>query len=204
MTLQGVANNAKAFAQSIVGQNPKNQGNKEDGTPPSPPPQLPKGVPHDYSGQSPRLQDKLATMIPKELQDSTLKLLDEGKTDPNAQEEIRDLVMDNTSSVFTLWIPKILMQVQLGHSPFNYMSKARKDDPYHQHTIIFMGDRTNRGDPIPYAMPPEKAKARGTWREVKWDDKVDAQATFFEDEKNLNKLYSPTRRDPKGGGCPTN
>ena len=70
-------------------------------------------------------------MIPKELQESTLKLLDEGKTDPNAQEEIRDLVMDNTSLVFTLWIPKMLAQVQLGHSPFMYNSKARNEDPYH-------------------------------------------------------------------------
>ena len=54
-----------------------------------------------------------------------------------------------------------------------------------------MGDRTNRGDPTPFAMSPDKAKKCGTWRKVKWDDKVEAQATFFADEKNLNKLYSP-------------
>ena len=57
--------------------------------------------------------------------------------------------MDNTSAAVTLWIPKKLAQVQLGHSPFKYISKARSDDPFHLHTIIFMGDRSDRGDPIP-------------------------------------------------------
>ena len=132
-------------------------------------------------------------MVPKDLQESTLKFLEEAKTDPNAQEELRDLVMDNTSAVFTLWIPKKLAQVQLGHSPFKYVSKARNDDPYHLHTIMFMGNRTNRGDSVRpiYAIPPEQAKKCGTWRKVKWDNKVNAQTKFYKDESNLRKLYSP-------------
>ena len=118
MTLHGEANDTNAVRESILTQNPRNQEDEEDGAPPSPPPQLPKGLPPGYSGQGPRLQDKLATMVPKELQESTLKLLDETKTDTNAQEEIRDLVMDNTSAVFTLWIPKMLAQVQVSHTLF--------------------------------------------------------------------------------------
>ena len=111
-------------------------------------------------------------MVPKELQESTLKLLGEAKMDINAQEELRDMVMDITSTVSTLWIPKRLALVQVGHTPFKYMSKARDKDPYHRHTIIFMGDRDKSGDPTPFAMSPDKAKKCGTWRSVKWDDEV--------------------------------
>ena len=103
-------------------------------------------------------------MVPKELEESTLKLMDEAKTDTNVQKELRDMVMDITGTVSTLWIPKRLALVQVGHTPFKYMSKARDKDPYHRHTIIFMGDRDESGDPTPFAMSPDKAKECGIGR----------------------------------------
>ena len=67
-------------------------------------------------------------MEPKTLHEETLKLLEEAKTDTSAQEELRGLVMDNTSEVFAQWISKMLAQVQLGHSLFIYQSKAKRRD----------------------------------------------------------------------------
>ena len=165
MTLEEGASDASALVQSILKKNPENQKDPKDpkdGAPTSPPPQLPKDLLSDYSGQGPRLQDKLAAMVPKELEESTLKLMDEAKTDTNAQAELRDMVMDITGTVPTLWIPKRMALVQVGHTPFKYISKARDKDPYHRHTIIFMGDRDKNGDPTPFAMSPDKAEECGT------------------------------------------
>ena len=50
------------------------------------------------------------------------------------------------------------------------------------HTIMFMGDRTQMGEPTPYAIPPDQAKKCGTWTKVKWDNKVDKLMKFFVDE----------------------
>ena len=90
MTLEEGASDASALVQSILKKNPENQKDPKDpkdGAPTSPPPQLPKDLPPGYSGQGPRLQDKLAVMVPKELQDSTLKPLDKAKADTNAQKK---------------------------------------------------------------------------------------------------------------------
>ena len=78
-----------------------------------------------------------------------------------------------------------------GSLPVHVQLKSKKRGPLPSTHDIFMGDRTDRGDPTPFAMSPDKEKECGTWRKVMWDDKVEAQATFFEDEKNLSKLYSP-------------
>ena len=87
MTLEEDESSASALVQSILKKNPENQKDPKDpkdGAPTSPPPQLLKGLPPGCSSQGPRLQDKLAAMVPKELEESTLKLLDEAKTDTNA------------------------------------------------------------------------------------------------------------------------
>ena len=102
MTLEDLANNAKAFMQSIARQKPKNQENEEDGAPPTQPPALPKGLLPDYSGKGPRLQDKLATMEPRVLQEAALNILQEAKTNESAREELKNLMLDNTSGVFML------------------------------------------------------------------------------------------------------
>ena len=102
MTLHGKANNARSVLKSIVTQRPKNQENEEDGAPPTQPPALPKGLLPDYSGKGPRLQDKLATMEPQVLQEAALNILQEAKTNESAREELKNLMLDNTSGVFML------------------------------------------------------------------------------------------------------
>ena len=189
--LADMAKDANAFVKSIVSEKPKNQENEEDGAPPSPPPPLPKGLPPGHSDHGPRLQDKLATMVPKDLPESTLKLMDKAKTDTNAQDDLKTIMMDITGTAFTLWIPPKLARVQVGHTPFIFMSKVGEEDPYHRHTIFYMGDRDERGDPTPFAMAPEQAKKCGTWQKVKWDNAFAGQAMFFGKEENLHKLYSP-------------
>ena len=102
MTLHGKANNARSVLKSIVTQRPKNQENEEDGAPPTQSPALPKGLLPDYSGKGPRLQDKLATMEPQVLQETALNILQEAKTNESAREELKNLMLDNTSGVFML------------------------------------------------------------------------------------------------------
>ena len=42
-----------------------------------------------------------------------------------------------------------------------------------------------------YAVPPKEAKKCGKWKLVKWDYKTDKHMEFFNDTKNIKKLYSP-------------
>ena len=102
MTQEDLEMDANAFMKSIASEKAKNQEKEEDGSPPSLPPPLPKGLPSGYSDHGPRIQDKLAAMVPKELQESTLKLLGKAKTDTNAQDDLKDIMMDITGTAFTL------------------------------------------------------------------------------------------------------
>ena len=102
VALHGKANNARSVLKSIVTQKPKDQENEEDGAPPTKPPALPKGLPPGYRGKGSRLQYKLATMETQVLQEAALNILQEAKTNESAREELKNLMLDNTSGVFML------------------------------------------------------------------------------------------------------
>ena len=106
VALHGKANNARSVLKSIVTQKPKDQENEEDGAPPTKPPSLPKGLPPGYHGKGPRMQDKLTTMEPQVLQEVALNIHQEAKTSKSARVELKNLMLDDTSGVFTLWIPR--------------------------------------------------------------------------------------------------
>ena len=107
-------------------------------------------APPSIPGTKPRLVEKLAKTETQNLIKEMLELMEEVKGDDDVQDELKYTVMDAVMGVYTLWIgTKSMAEVRLGHLPFKYTSSARKVDPYHLHTIIFLGDRTPRGDPMP-------------------------------------------------------
>ena len=60
------------------------------------------GLPPGYRGKGSRLQYKLATMETQVLQEAALNILQEAKTNESAREELKNLMLDNTSGVFML------------------------------------------------------------------------------------------------------
>ena len=125
--------------------------NASDGAPPDDPnanalPPPPVGSPPG-PGEKPRLVEKLSK-DPAEMSQETLQLMEDAKgNDDDAQDELQSMAMDASMGVYMILIGSEWPEVSLGHSAFKYMSRARKADPYHQHTILFVGDRNPRGDP---------------------------------------------------------
>ena len=171
--------------------------NASDGAPPDDPnanalPPPPAGSPPG-PGEKPRLVEKLSK-DPAEMSQETLQLMEDAKgDDDDAQGELQDMVMNAKMGLYCIMIGSKRPIVKLGHSLFKYMSSARKADPYHQHTIVFVGDRSPRGDPLAFAIPPKEAKKIGKWKEVKWDATTDKRKAFFDDVDNINKLYIPDK-----------
>ena len=109
--------------------------------------------------------------------------------DDDAQDELQSMAMDASMGVYLILIGSKWPEVSLGHLLFKYMSRNGKADPYHQHTIVFVGDRTQSGNPMAYTIPPKKAKKVGKWKQVKWDAKTDKHKEFFNVMANIDKLY---------------
>ena len=120
--------------------------NASDGAPPDDPnanalPPPPVGSPPG-PGEKPRLVEKLSK-DPAEMSQETLQLMEDAKgNDDDAQDELQSMAMDASMGVYMILIGSEWPEVSLGHSAFKYMSRARKADPYYQHTIVFLGDRT--------------------------------------------------------------
>ena len=174
--------------------NPKSN----DGAPPDesnalPPPAA--GIPPApfTPGAKPRLVEKLAK-DPKELSEETLQLMEDSKNDDEeAQDELHAMAMKASMGLYMIMIASKAPTVQLGHSLFKYMSRDKKADPYHQHTIVFVSDRTQDGNPMAYALPPNEAKKIGKWKQVEWDSGTDKHKEFFAVEGNINKLFVPRK-----------
>ena len=71
------------------------------------------------------------------------------------------MAMDASMGLYLITIASKRAEVRLGHLPFKYMSSARNKDPYHRHTIVFLGDRTQSGDPLAFAITPKEVKKVG-------------------------------------------
>ena len=46
----------------------------------------------------------------------------------------------SVSQVLTVWMNPKTAEVALGHSPFAYITKKGKDDPFHRYAILFIND----------------------------------------------------------------
>ena len=82
--------------------------------------------------------------------------MDEAKdpTKAEAQEDVRDILNSTSASANTLWMSPATFKVKIGHLPFKYVAAAAGEDPYHCSYILFLGDRSAKGDPQAYKKVP--------------------------------------------------
>ena len=188
-----ILNDAAQVAQAMLGLSTQTGQVTQDGSPPNqvtPPNSLP---PTPAVGAKPRLADKLKGMETAGIGSETWKLLKEAKSDEDAQDDIRAMLTQTSSKVFTLWMNPRSSEVTVGHSPFLYFAATGKKDPYHRCTILFINDRSERGDPTAYAVPKQDYKKWGGWTQA-LAVKVDSdRISFFADEDNDTQLYAPTQ-----------
>ena len=158
-------NDAANAAQAMLGlrtQNTQNGENNESGAPPAqvtPPGVLP---PAPAIGANPRLIDKLKKEGAEEISNETWSLFEEAASDEDAQDDVRAMLTNPTSHVYSLWMNPKTAEVALGHSTFVCIAQKGKDDPFHRCGIVFIKDRSDRRDPMAYAV--EKADFK------KWGD----------------------------------
>ena len=156
--------------------NSENGDDDDDGTPPdeSPPPPpaaamvTPPGMPPSQIGSKPGLIDKVKDPSAHRISEATWKLVDEAKdpTKTEAQEDVRDILNSTSASANTLWMSPTTFEVKIGHLPFKYVAAAAGEDPYHRSYVLFLGDRSAKGDPQAYKVPTEDFKKWGQWRKV--------------------------------------
>ena len=153
----------------------------------------PPGVlpPAPAVGANPRLIDKLEKAGTEAISDETWSLFEEAASDEDAQHDVRAMLTNPTSHVYSLWMNPKTPEVALGHSTFVYIAKKGKDDPFHRCGVVFINDRSDRGDPIPYAVEKPDFKKWGGWKQVTAVKTDSDRTTFFADEDNIGKLFSP-------------
>ena len=188
-----------ADAAQALGLTDNNDQNNQDGAPPTQDTPTRNLPPPPYPGAKPRLQDKLEGPGVKEVDKSTWEALEKSKNDEEAQEDLKGIIMKHNSQVYLLLMSKTSAEVMLGHSPFQYFSSKLGKDPYHRSNIIFVKDRTERGDPMPYAVKKEEAKQWGKWKQVTAVSSNMERMLWFEaDEDNLLDLYKPDTSENTG------
>lgn len=82
---------------------------------------------------------------------------------------------------------------QLGHSLFQYNSSARNADENHRDVVLFVGDRTIRGDPTAFVIDMEAADTLGKLKEVEvglGDEEIEE---FLQDPSNDGQLLGQAR-----------
>ena len=67
----------------------------------------------------------------------------------------------------------------------------QEEDPYHRSYILFLGDRSAKGDPQAYKVPTDDFKKWGQWRKVTAVKRDLSRELFFGDPDNAKKLYTP-------------
>ena len=63
------------------------------------------------------------------------------------------MLVSSTNPLYTLWMSRKSAEPNMGHSPFVYISDRGDKDPFNRHLIVFMINRSERGDPTAYTMP---------------------------------------------------
>ena len=135
-------------AQTMLGVSTQNGQDPNDGAPPTQvTPTNNELPPAPAVGAKPGLLDKLEGTGTTGLSIATWNLLDEGKSEEEARDDLQTKILDPSSNVFTLWMSPDSAQVAVGHSPFVYISEKGKEDPHNRCGIVFLKDRLGRGDP---------------------------------------------------------
>ena len=147
-------------------------------------------------GAKPRLLDKLPGA--REISNETWELLAKAKTDEDAQDDIKEMLVSPSKLIFTVWIGSKSTEPKVGHSQFIYLSEEGDEDPFHRCLIVSMMDRTDRGDPTPYAVPKSEYRKWGKWETVTAVTGDQDRVQFFEDDGNLKKLFVPAEGQQTG------
>ena len=109
--------------------------------------------------------------------------------DKNASEEILGFMMSTTLTPVLVMMPGSSFP-QIGHSLFQYNSSARKADENHRDFILFVGDRTIRGDPTGFVVDVDGGNMPGTLKEYDaHEDGVEIE-TFLQDPANDGMLFA--------------
>ena len=109
--------------------------------------------------------------------------------DKNASEEILGFMMSTTLTPVLVMMPGSSFP-QIGHSLFQYNSSARKADENHRDFILFVGDRTIRGDPTGFVVDVDGGNMPGTLKEYDaHEDGVEIE-TFLQDPANDGLLFA--------------
>ena len=155
MSLRTRFNEAAQILTNMAGNNGQNN---QDESPPDQAPPAQNLPPPPYPGAKPRLQDKLEGPGVKEVEKSTWETLEQAKSNDEAQDDLYDLLMKHNPQVYLLLMAKKSAVVKLGHSPFKYISRKANEDEHHRCVIFFINDRTERGDPMAYAVQKAEVK----------------------------------------------
>ncbi|EJK52953.1 hypothetical protein THAOC_27699, partial [Thalassiosira oceanica] len=133
----------------------------------------------------------------------------------NKQPEFKNVLLHETASelvegkseakgellgllISSKFIPVLVMMQgtsypQLGHSLFQYNSSARNADENHRDVVLFVGDRTIRGDPTAFVIDMEAADTLGKLKEVEvglGDEEIEE---FLQDPSNDGQLLGQAR-----------
>ena len=136
----------------------------QDGAPPakgSPTGGLP---PTPRVGAKPRLLDKLPGA--KKISNATWELLVKAKTDEDAREDIKEMLVSPSDRLLTVWMGIKSAEPKVAHFQFVYISDRGDEDPFNRCLILFMMDRSDRGDPTAYAVPKSVYRKWGKWEPV--------------------------------------
>ena len=103
---------------------------------------------------------------------------------------MKDILNSTSSCAHTLWMTPTTYEVKIGHSPFKYVAATKGEDQYHRSYILFLGDRSSRGDPQAYKVPTEDFKKWGQWRKVTAVSRDLGRKQFYSDKGNAKKFYT--------------
>ena len=118
-----------------------------------------------------------------------------GEGDEKAGGELLTLLFSNVLVPMLVMLPGSAFP-RLAHSLMRYSSRTRGEDENHGDYLIFVGDRTKRGDPTAFVVvDADDGDAPGDVFEVNIHESENDIEEFIRDSKNEGKLLSQTTSD---------
>ena len=118
-----------------------------------------------------------------------------GEGDEKAGGELLTLLFSNVLVPMLVMLPGSAFP-QLAHSLMRYSSRTRGEDENHGDYLIFVGDRTKRGDPTAFVVvDADDGDAPGDVFEVNIHESENDIEEFIRDSTNDGKLLSQTTSD---------
>ena len=152
-------------------------------------PPTPGNKPTILHGVTDLTEDKYSTKL--------FVILNEAKNgDDESKKELSEILTNTVRGevMGMLLAIKKSNKVALGHSQFKYnSSQLRKMDNHHGSTLVYIGDRKQRGDPPAFEMDEETVEKMGGTVLVEGVKDQSLLEKFYEDDNNKDKLYIPEK-----------